>query len=84
MKLTPKMKEVLRSADLERSEIGDVPMSTMYALESRKLISGDWRRGSGYAVYNTSRGTFPVYKGVKLLPAGVRAARSVQGLSGNI
>lgn len=82
IRLTKTMRAVLEKADIERGEISDVPMSTMYGLETRKLISADWRKGK--ASQTTGGRAFPSFNRVKLTAAGVRAARSIQGLSANI
>jgi hypothetical protein len=73
--LTKRMQEVLRAADLERGEINDVPLGTMYGLDSRGLIDDVWRRGGAQS---TRSGTFPHYNRVKLTPAGIQVARSAQ------
>ena len=78
VKLTNKMHEVLKNADLDRGEINDVPMSTMYGLEKLQLVSSDWRKTGGHG--RTAGGTFPTHSQVKLTAAGLRAARSIQGL----
>lgn len=80
IKLTKKMREVLEKADLPKGEINNVPMSTMYGLEARHLVSSDWRKISGGVRQTTSGGMFPTYNHVKLTVSGLRAARSVQGL----
>ena len=80
MKLTKKMFEILLIADLDRAEINDVPMSTMYAFESRGLIDATWRKSVSRCV-QTSSDSFPVFSKVKLTIEGVRAARTTQGLT---
>lgn len=77
VKLTKKMHEVLRCADLERGEINDVPMSTMYGLEKRQLVSSDWRMAKSHSRKTTSGGTFPTHSQVKLTESGLRFARSI-------
>ena len=80
IKLTKKMLEVLKNADLDRGEINDVPMSTMYGLEARQLVSSNWRKAGSHSRRTTAGGTFPKHSRVKLTAAGLRAARSIQGL----
>jgi len=76
------MYEVLKVADLEAGQINDVPMSTMYGLEARGLVSSEWRVGGGRAaVQVTTGGSFPIYRRVKLATPGIRAARGVQGMT---
>lgn len=79
IKLTKKMNEVLKNANLESGEINNVPMSTMYGLEQRKLVSSDWRKANSHSRQTTSGGTFPIFSFVKLTAAGLRAARTIQG-----
>lgn len=80
IKLTKKMYEVLKSADLDIGEINNVPMSTMYGLEERKLVTSDWRRALSHSTQTTSGGTFPTYSRVKLTTTGLRAAHTIHGL----
>ena len=81
MRLTKRMHEVLKAADLDTGKLSQVPMSTMYGLDERGLISSDWRKGSTGGVSQTSSGgMFPMYRGAKLTTVGIRAARGVQGL----
>jgi hypothetical protein len=82
MKLTKRMYELLKGANLQAGEINDVPMSSMYGLEARGLVSPEWRVAvSTTAQQITGGGSFPWYKQVKLTTAGIRAARGVQGMS---
>ena len=75
------MREKLKTADLERGEINDVSMSTMYGFEERGLVSADWRGSNKHGVTRTTQGgRFPIYGKVKLTKAGLRAARMIQGL----
>jgi hypothetical protein len=74
------MREVLNKADLERGEINDVPMGTMYGLERRELITSEWRMGRSRPREVTGGGDFPRFFEVKLTASGLRAARSIQGL----
>lgn len=78
--LTKKMHEVLKSADLNIGEINNIPMSTMYGLEERKLVTSDWRRALSHSIQTTAGGTFPTYSRVKLTAAGLRAAYTIRGL----
>jgi hypothetical protein len=78
--LTPKMREVLKAADLERDVINKVPLGTMYGLDHRELIQ--WPKAGGS--HSTASGRFPEHSGVKLTAEGVRAARTIQGLTGNV
>ena len=79
--LTKTMREKLKIPDLERGEINDVSMSTMYGLEERGLESSDWRGGDKHGVIKTTQGgNFPRYGKVKLTKAGLCAARMIQGL----
>lgn len=80
IKLTKKMHETLKNADLEQGEINDVPMGTMYGLEMRKLVSSDWRKIGCHIRQTTTGGSFPKYSQVALTEAGLHAARSIQGL----
>lgn len=83
--LTKRMREVLKVADLEHNRINNVPMSTMHGLEARGLISSEWRMAPFRRVQQTtSGGSFPEYSGVPLTADGVRAARTIQGLPGNV
>ena len=75
--LTKKMLEVLKSADLVSGEINNVPISTMYGLENRKLVMSEWHSRN---VATTAGGTFPMYNRVRLTPTGLHAARTAQGL----
>ena len=81
MKLTKKMHEVLMTADLEQGEVSNVPMSTMYGFESRKLVPDEWRKAMSKANCTTAGGRFPQFNRVKLTTAGIHAARAIQGLS---
>jgi hypothetical protein len=80
VKLTKKMQEVLKNANLTRGEINNVPMSTLYGLEARKLVTSEWRKAASRVISTTAGGTFPMYSQVKLTDSGIHAARSVQGL----
>lgn len=80
IKLTKKMHEVLKNADLDIREINNVPMSTMYGLEGRKLVTSDWRRAMSHSIQTTCGGTFPTYSHVKLTIGGLRAAYTIRGL----
>ena len=73
VKLTKKMYEVLKCADLERGEINDVPMSTMHGLEKRQLVSSDWLKTKG----QSKGGAFPTHSKVKLTEYGLLFARSI-------
>jgi len=77
IKLTKRMHEVLKDADLARGEISNVPLGTAYGLHSRQLITRDWLKGTAQT---TAGGSFPVLHGLKLTAAGLRAARTIQGL----
>lgn len=78
-RLTKKMREVLKNVDLEQGEINNVPLSTMYGLETRQLVTSEWRKG-GSRVVSTTRDAFPSYSRVRLTASGLRAARALQGL----
>lgn len=80
MRLTKRMHDVLKAADLEAGEIHSVPMGTMYGLESRGLVTSEWRMARSHAIQTTCGGTFPRYRLVKLTAAGLTAARNIQGL----
>lgn len=80
VKLTKKMHEVLKNADLARGEINNVPMRTLYGLEVRKLVTSEWRKGASRVITTTTGGTFPMYSQVKLTDSGLHEVRSVQGL----
>lgn len=80
-KLTKKMQEVLKNADLIRGEVNNVPMSTMYGLESRELVSSDWRKARSHSQQTTSGGTFPAYSQVKLTTTGLRVAHTIKDLN---
>ena len=80
VKLTKKMHEVLKNANLSRGEVNNVPMSTLYGLEARKLVTSEWRKGASRVISTTAGGMFPMYSQVKLTDSGIHAARSVQGL----
>jgi hypothetical protein len=81
MKLTKRMYEVLKAADLDTGKLSQVPMSTMYGLERRGLISSEWRKAIRSGVsQRTGGGMFPISRGAKLTTAGIRAARGLQGL----
>ena len=84
VKLTKRMHEVLKNADLERGEINDVPMNTMYGLEARQLVSSNWRKAGNHARQTTTGGAFPKHSQVKLTAAGLRAAHAIQGLRPNL
>jgi hypothetical protein len=84
IKLTKKMNEILKNADLATGEINDVPMSTMYGLEERKLVTADWRKAMSHSFQTTAGGTFPSYSRVKLTAEGLRAARTIQGLRADL
>jgi hypothetical protein len=56
------------------------PLGTMYGLDRRELIQ--WPKS--IASRSAMSGRFPEYSGVKLTAGGVRAARTVQGLPGNV
>ena len=78
VKLTKKMCDVLKSADFERGEINNVPMSTMYGLEERQLVTSDWRMALSHSRQTTTGGSFPKYSQVKLTASGLRVARPIQ------
>lgn len=80
MRLTKKMTEVLKKADLASGEINKVPMSTLCGLEDRKLVTSEWRRGASQIIKATAGGTFPTYSRVKLTDAGLHEARKIQGI----
>ena len=67
--LTAPMLQILREADLERGTLNNVPLGTAQGLHDRGLIY--WRNGA----YNTERGSFPRYYGVRLTPEGLAMAR---------
>ena len=75
VKLTKKMLEVLKSADLVSGEINNVPLSTMYGLENRKLVMPEWHSRN---VATTAGGTFPMFDRVRLTPAGLHAASNAR------
>jgi hypothetical protein len=80
MKLTKRMRDVLKHADVQTGEINNVSMAIMYGLESRELVPSDWRKAAeGGAIQRTGGWGFPTYRQVKLTAAGIRAARSIQG-----
>jgi len=83
-KLTKRMREVLKIADLEHDLINNVPISTMYGLEARELISSEWRMAGSGVQQTTGGGSLPEYSRVPLTADGVRAARTIQGLPGNV
>jgi len=72
MKLTPRMRQVLEGADLERGTVSDVPTSTWHGLMNRGLVTRDM------SLYGRTRDSFPLYSGVKLTEAGIRAACGLQ------
>lgn len=80
MRLTKRICDVLKAADLEAGEINDVPMGTMYALESRELIPSEWRMAVSRVIQTSGGGSFPTYRRVRLTAAGIRAVRTIQGL----
>jgi len=80
-KLTKNMQKVLKSADLERGEINDVPLRTTYGLLERRLIRKKGRGGWYERSRTTMSGRFPHSHGIQLTEAGVRVARSLKGLS---
>jgi hypothetical protein len=82
VKLTKKMQEILKKADLVRGEINDIPWITMYGLEDRELVTSVWRTGSIAAgiITTTQGGAFPMFSRVKLTDAGLNAARAIQGI----
>jgi hypothetical protein len=67
MRLTKRMHEVLKAADIAAGEIHDVPMSTMYGLESREIVSSGWRRGQGTFICRTGGGAFPAFSHVQFV-----------------
>jgi len=77
LKLTKKMVEVLKKADIASGEINNVPLSTMYGLANRKLVISNWDTKSSLT---TAGGTFPVFDKVKLTPDGLKTAKIVKGL----
>ena len=77
--LTKKMHEVLKNADLARGEINNVPMSTLYGFEDRKLVTSEWRKGASRVITTTAGGTFPMYSKVKLTDSGLHEARLEKG-----
>ena len=74
MRLTKRMKELLEQADLVTFEINEVPMMTLWGLQSRGLVSSREPRSRV-----TGGHSFPWFRGVKLTEAGMRAARTLQG-----
>jgi hypothetical protein len=80
--LTPRMRELVAEADLDRGAINDVPLATMFALARRGLVVDrpGWVKMGNSRGQSTSAGRFPHYRGVKLTEAGIRAARAVKGL----
>lgn len=80
MRLSKRMRDVLKAADLDRGEINDVPIATMYGLENRGLITSDWSRIQQI----TYSGSFPIYHHVRLTATGYRAARSLNEIGPRI
>jgi hypothetical protein len=74
------MKDLLKAADLNLGQINNVPMSTMHGLESRGLISSEWRMAMSRVVQTTTGGSFPTYRRVPLTADGYRAAKSLNGI----
>ena len=72
------MRELFGQADLERGELNNVPLSTMYGLVNRGFISDNWRKVKGIREILSQSGHFPHFSGVKLTEAGVRAARALK------
>jgi hypothetical protein len=70
--LTKRMHEVLLSADLNSGTVNDVPVSTMYGLEARKLITDDWRKP--WSTQTSMSGRLPHCSG-RMTDEGVRLAR---------
>lgn len=79
-RLTETMRHLLKNADLEEGELNDVPMSTAYAMEDRKLIAPSWRKAGHTKGQSSESGRFPHYFGVKLTEEGLRTARELRGL----
>ena len=75
-KLTKTMEQLLKTADLSLGVVDDVPLSTAYALEARRLVTSDWHKGGSQT---TQGGDFPRLHGVKLTPLGVQTARELRG-----
>jgi len=73
--LTPKMREILGQADLDRGVINDVPHSTMHGLEARGLITDEWRKR--WSTQSSMSGRFPHHSG-RLTEEGVRVAQSLR------
>lgn len=85
IKLTPKMREVLEKADLDKGEINNVPLATMYGLQKRELIlPGQANWGSNMSQQTSCGGSFPWYGKVRLTTAGLRAVRTAQGLRADV
>ena len=80
MKITKTTRTVLAAADLENNQINNVAMSTMYGLETREIITSDWRRPRNVCQV-TGGGDFPRFYGVQLTHIGVNIARSIQGMT---
>ena len=76
MRLTKRMVEVLKAADLEAGVVNDVPLATWWGLLDRGLV----RRGNPPR-QTTVSGQFPHYGGVPLTQAGIRAARGLLGMA---
>jgi hypothetical protein len=77
MRITPRMKQLLQSADLKYGEVNDVPWSTWRGLKMRGLVAHTANRRS----YTTRDGAFPLYQRIRLTEAGISAARGLQGLT---
>ena len=80
-RLTQTMRHLLENADLECGELNDVPLSTAYAMEDRKLIVPTWRKAGHTKGQSSESGRFPHYFGVRLTAEGLRAARELRGLA---
>jgi len=74
-RLTDRMCEILRNADLNKATITNVPLGTMYGLDARGLIPRTWRQGHG----NVRVSNFPSFDNVELTAAGIRVAWMLKG-----
>jgi len=76
--LTPKLRELLCKADINRGVLNDVPLDALGALVSLRIVDEQWRNSDG--VMATERAASTHVDRVKLTTGGIQLACSIQGV----
>ena len=76
--ITSQIRELLYKADINRKALNNVPLDSVDQLVELRLVEEQWRDCGG--VRGASADAPTHVDGVKLTPAGVQLACSIQGL----